>query len=113
MPFPKTAISKPIYGVCETEYSSAIKNIFLQSGLSRIELTSATEEVQVVWWNNHGYTHESPVEAVCLDNGELSLQLSDEDGASISLWEDSDFAFEHPAWLNGILNGLKEATEQS
>ena len=48
---------------------TAIKNIFLQSGLSRIELTSATEEVQVVWWNNHGYTHESPVEAVCLDNG--------------------------------------------
>ena len=92
---------------------TAIKNIFLQSGFSRIELTSATEEVQVVWWDNHRYTHESPVEAICFDGGELSLQLSDEDGESITLWEDSDFAFEHPAWLNGILNSLKEATEQS
>ena len=92
---------------------TAIKNIFLQSELSRIELTSATDEVQVVWWDNHGYTHEGPVEAVCLDEGELSLHLSDEGGGSISLWENCDFAFEHPAWLNGILNSLKEVAEQS
>ena len=88
-------------------------NIFLQSGFSRIELTSATEEVQVVWWDNHGYTHESPVEAVCFDDGELSLQLSDEDGGSISLWENCDFAFEHPVWLNGILNSLKEVVKRA
>lgn len=112
MPFPKLRFRNR-YTESAKQNTHRYQNIFLQSGLSRIELTSATEEVQVVWWNNHGYTHESPVEAVCLDNGELSLQLSDEDGASISLWEDSDFAFEHPAWLNGILNGLKEATEQS
>ena len=111
MPSTKTAISKPIYGVCATEYSPLSKTSFCNPDSP--ELTSATEEVQVVWWNNHGYTHESPVEAVCLDNGELSLQLSDEDGESITLWEDSDFAFEHPTWLNGILNGMKEATEQS
>lgn len=28
MPFPKTAISKPIYGVCETEYSPLSKTSF-------------------------------------------------------------------------------------
>lgn len=92
---------------------TAIKNIFLQAGLSRIELTSATEEVQVVWWDNNGNTYESSVDAVCFDDGELSLQLSDEDGESISLWENSDFAFEHLAWLNGILSSMKEIVERA
>lgn len=91
----------------------SIKTIMRNNNLDEVPLDDCSEKTVVPWWSNKGHIYEGTVFMVRLNDDQLSLLVDTEAFEDfVSLYEEHDFVFESPIWLNDIRDNILEALSE-
>ena len=65
-----------------------IKSLLCVLGTKELDMELVENSSMALWWDNHGYPHETTVRAVGVDDkDDLYLTLDDDCGGDVQIWE--------------------------